>query len=64
MEQKNTGKDVVTINPSGPVSLIVSLPRSYVKANNLEKGQKMTVHFSGDRITYKPFHIEDIPPVV
>jgi len=63
MEQKSTGKDVVTINPSGPVSLIVTLPHSYVKANGLKKGAKMTAHFIGDRITYKPLNLEDIPPV-
>ena len=64
MDQETSGKGTATINPSGPVTLIVTLPRDYVKANALEKGQKMLFHYDGECITYKPLAIEDIPPVV
>ena len=64
MDQETSGKGTATINPSGPVTLIVTLPRDYVKSNGLEKGQKMVYHYNGERITYEPLSIEDIPPVL
>ena len=63
MSKKSTGKGVVTIQPAGSASLILTLPSNYVKANGLKKGQKMAAHYEGDRITYRPLHIDDIPPV-
>lgn len=63
MAQKSSGKDVVSIQSVGG-SLQVSLPVQFTKANGLHKGEKMAVHFAGDRITYRPLDIEEIPPVV
>jgi len=61
MGADSTGKDVVKVGVVGG-SFTVTLPAAYAKANEIKKGDTMAAHHDGDRITYKPLNIEDIPP--
>ncbi len=63
MGAENTGKGMVKVVTTGG-SLTVSLPFTFVRANDIKKGDNMTVQSDGDRITYKPLLIEDITPVL